>query len=220
MSKPSASQRRDDSRDRIDARIDTPGREGLTGTTGASVYDAVHDSEQITLPPDGRPMEAEPAWRNDFPVDAPQDAYVERREFMKFIVLTSLSFTVGQLWIAGQSVWRRTRSRFSPRKVAALSAIPAGGVVTFAYPGPHDDCFLARMPDDSLVAYGQKCTHLSCAVRPLVDQGVIECPCHHGYFDLKTGRPIAGPPRRPLPRVQLDIRSDDIYATGIEERTV
>ena len=29
--------------------------------------------------------------------------------------------------------------------------------------------------------------------------GEMICPCHHGKFDVETGEPIAGPPRRPLP---------------------
>jgi len=76
------------------------------------------------------------------------------------------------------------------------------------------------LAEDVLVAYGQKCTHLSCAVRPRVDQGVIHCPCHEGYFDLQSGHPVAGPPRRPLPRVRIEVRANQIYATGVEERTV
>ena len=35
---------------------------------------------------------------------------------------------------------------------------------------------------------------------------MIRCPCHEGYFDLDTGRQIAGPPRRPLPRIMLEVR--------------
>ena len=69
------------------------------------------------------------------------------------------------------------------------------------------------------MAYNQKCTHLSCAIVPHVEDGVIRCPCHEGYFDLAEGRPISGPPRRPLTRVMLEIRGADILATGIEERT-
>jgi Rieske Fe-S protein len=93
-------------------------------------------------------------------------------------------------------------------------------VLTFTYPGPHDDCVVVRTGERTLVAFGQKCTHLSCAVRPLVDRGVIHCPCHEGLFDLQSGRPIAGPPRRPLPLVRLEMRGNEIYATAIEERTV
>ena len=38
-----------------------------------------------------------PKWRRDFPIDSPQDQYVARRDFMKFMVLTSLAFAVGQV---------------------------------------------------------------------------------------------------------------------------
>ena len=176
--------------------------------------------EEMTIAPDGRPMSHQPAWRNDFPVDAVQEQYVERRDFMKFMVLTSLALAVGQVWILGQSWWRRLRGRPEPRSIASLEALPVGGVLTFAYPGPHDDCVLVRTSADALVAYSQKCTHLSCAVVPRVEQGVIHCPCHEGVFDLQTGRPLAGPPRRPLPLIRVEIRGNQIVATGVEERTV
>jgi Rieske Fe-S protein len=101
-----------------------------------------------------------------------------------------------------------------------LDALPAGATITFAYPGPQDDCVLVRLRDNSLVAYSQKCTHLSCAVRPRVDEGVVHCPCHEGYFDLRSGRPIAGPPRRPLDVVRLEVQGGAIFATGVETRTV
>jgi len=57
--------------------------------------------ETITTPPDRSPADQQPAWREDFPIDWPQDQYVERRDFMKFLVLTSGALAVGQLWIAG-----------------------------------------------------------------------------------------------------------------------
>ena len=204
----------------IDVRVDTPGREGLTGTATANLYKPLQDSEQVTIAPDWRPMDAQPAWRNDFPIDWPQDNYVERREFTKFMVLTSVALTVGQVWIAAQNWLRRRAGEPEIRRVAALADVPIGGVLTFAYPGEHDDCVLVRLAERELLAYSQKCTHLSCAVRPLVDRGVIHCPCHEGYFDLRSGAPIAGPPQRPLPVITLELRGDDIYATGVVERTV
>jgi Rieske Fe-S protein len=204
----------------IDARIDTPGREGLTGTAAVDMFKPLRESDQVTIAPDWRPMSEQPAWRNDFPIDWPQDHYIERREFMKFMVLTSLALTVGQFWIAAQNWWRRHRGEPGIRRVASLSEVPVGGVLTFTYPGDRDDCVVVRTSERELVAYSQECTHLSCAVRPLVDRGVIHCPCHEGYFDLRSGRPIAGPPRRPLAIVHLELRGNEIYATGIEERTV
>ena len=210
----------DDERKQVDPRVDTPGREGLTGTAVAGLYAPTRDAEAVTLAPDWRPMADQPAWRQDFPIDWAQDHYVERREFLKFLVLTSLAFTSGQFWIAAHRWWRDPRVGLPAARIASLSELPVGSARAFAYPGPDDDCFLVRTGEDSFAAYGQKCTHLSCAVRPLPERGVIHCPCHEGYFDLQTGRPIAGPPQRPLPLVRLEVRGPDVYATGVEERTV
>src|SRR5215471_13163625 len=142
-----------------------------------SDQDSLHDAEQITIAPDGRPMDAQPAWRTDFPIDWPQDHYVERRDFMKFMVLTSLAFTVGQFWIAAQNWWRRRHGEPAIVVVASGLDVPVGGTRLFSYPAPHDPCVLVHNPTDGrFIAYSQKCTHLSCAVLPQVEAGVIRCP--------------------------------------------
>ena len=210
----------DESRQTLDVRVDTPQREGLTGTTPSDAYSPVRDPEQITRAPDGLPLHYQPQWRKDFPIDWPQDHYVARRDFAKFMVLTSAAFAVGQLWIGMQNIWRRHRGTPPIRRIASMSSLPVGGSLVFQYPGPHDDCLLIRTAPGQLLAYSQKCTHLSCAVVCKVEEGVIRCPCHEGLFDLHTGRKLAGPPPRPLPRVTLDVRGDDVYATGVEWRTV
>jgi len=45
----------------------------------------------------------------------------------------------------------------------------------------------------------------------------LECPCHDGYFSADTGRVLQGPPPRPLPRIRVEQRGDDIVATGVAE---
>jgi Rieske Fe-S protein len=139
---------------------------------------------------------------------------------MKFLVLTSLAFTAGQLWIGVQNWLRRRRGQPHLMRVAVLSDVPVGATQIFAYPTEHDPCVLVRPDEHTLIAYSQKCTHLSCAVLPHVDERVIRCPCHNGFFDLASGRPIAGPPRRPLSVVHLRIRGNEIFASGVEERMV
>jgi Rieske Fe-S protein len=210
----------EDPRTSLDVRIDTPGREGLTGTAPATLYRSLREAEEITQAPDGRPMSEQPAWRTDFPIDWPQDQYVERRDFMKFMLLVSLSLTIAQFWIAAQNWWRKRRGESPIARIASMDDLPVGGAMVFSYPEPTDDCLLVRTTPDSFVAYSQKCTHLSCAVRPRASEGLIVCPCHDGYFDLLSGRPVAGPPRRPLARIFLDVRGTQIYATGVERRTV
>lgn len=208
-----------DPRAPIDVRVDSAAREGLTGTAPANLYTRTPDAEQITIAPDFRPMESQPAWRRDFPIDWPQDHYVERRDFVKFLVLTSFAFTVGQFWIAAQSWWRKGSAAADARRITSLDQLAVGGSLVFTYPGEHDICVLVRLAEAELVAYSQKCTHLACAVIPRPDRGDLHCPCHEGFFDLRSGRPIAGPPTRPLPRIHLEIRGRDVYATGIEVRT-
>jgi len=176
-----------------------------------------HELEQISTPPDGRPLAEQAAWRRDFPIDTGQDNYVARRDFTKFLVLTSLAFVVGQVSIGVQNFLRRRRGAPPIMRVATLDQLHVGGSLVFAYPHEHDDCILLRPSADTLLAYSQKCTHLSCAVVPQGASNCLYCPCHEGRFDLGTGRPIAGPPRRPLPRITLERRGADIYATGVTE---
>jgi nitrite reductase/ring-hydroxylating ferredoxin subunit len=211
---------RRDPRALIDPAINSPGREGLTGTAPADLYGSSLEREQITIAPDFAPAEAQPAWRQDFPIDWPQDLYVERRDFLKFMVLISAAFTAGQMWIAAENWLRRRRGQPQVTRVASVDDVPVGGAVGFAYPGEHDDCLLLRLEPDVFVAYSQKCTHLSCAVLPQPEQGRIYCPCHQGIFDLGSGRPLAGPAQRPLTRILLEVRGPDVFARGIELRTV
>lgn len=216
---PDDPQRRFEQDRSLDARLDAPGREGLTGTARSDVYAPTRDPDDVTIAPDGRPMGEQPQWRQDFPIDWPQDQYVARRDLAKFLVLTSGAFVAGQAWIAAQHLVRARRA--PPRvKVASLAEVPVGTAKMFRYPGDHDACLLLRPDADTLVAFSQACTHLSCAVVPDFAGGTLVCPCHHGYFELRTGRNIAGPPPRPLPRVELELVGDEVYAVGVTARTV
>ena len=206
--------------DKLDPRVDSAAREGLTGTASSEVYAATRDDTEISTGPDGAPLAAQPEWRKDFPIDWPVDQYVARRDFAKFLVLTSGAFVAGQGWIAAQDLVRKNRAGPPRTKVARLSEIPVGAATVFRYPSEHDRCLLIRPEANVLLAYSQACTHLSCAVVPKIEEGVLHCPCHEGYFDLATGRNIAGPPPRPLPRITLSVEGDDVYAIGVDERTV
>jgi len=209
-----------DARRPIDPAINSPGREGLTGTAPASLYASAVERDQITIAPDFAPAEAQPAWRQDFPIDWPQDLYVERRDFMKFLVLTSAAFTLGQVWIGVQNWYRRRSGQPPVQRITAVDDLAVGASMVFTYPNEHEPCLLVRLGTSEFVSFNQKCTHLSCAVIPRPEEASFYCPCHEGRFDLRTGAPIAGPPRRPLTRVVLDIRGRDIYAVAVEERTV
>ena len=176
-------------------------------------------NEQDREYPDGRPLSEQPRWHQDFPTDIPEDDALARREFTKFLVLTSGAFVAGQCWIGLMSLLR-DNNPLPEKEIATEADVPPTGVVEFRYPSEDDPCLLIRLHDGRLVAYGQQCSHLSCAVIPEPERGHLRCPCHNGFFDSSEGRPIAGPPRRPLPRVTLEVREGIIFATGVERRTV
>lgn len=171
------------------------------------------------LTPDGRPPSEQPKWRRDFPIDTAQDNFVARRDFTKFMVLISASFVAGQGWIALKTL-RGQPGGGGPRPIARVDDVAIGQAAIFSYPEEHDTCLLVRAGKDEFLAYSNKCAHLSCPVIPDLESGRLLCPCHHGSFDLATGRPLAGPPRRPLSRIILEVRDGTVYATGVEERTV
>jgi nitrite reductase/ring-hydroxylating ferredoxin subunit len=174
------------------------------------------DTDARVATPDGRPLADQPKWRRDFPIDWGQDDWVSRRDLVKFVVLTSAALAVGQLWIALKSVFGG-RVATSPRlPVAGMDELPVGGAKTFAYPPGSTPRLLVRTGPTAFVAYDQQCTHLLCPVVPAFERGRLHCPCHNGWFDLATGEPVAGPPRRPLPRILLEVRDGTVYATGVE----
>ena len=158
---------------------------------------------------------ATPLWRDEFAIDQADERYVNRRQFAKFLVLTSFGMVVGNLWIALRSAFRRAPV-FGPQAIAGAAQTPVGGVTLFSYPGEHDPCILVRTAADSFVAYSQKCTHLSCAVFYEAGANRLECPCHEGYFAVEDGSVLQGPPPRPLPRIVLQRRGADLVATGVE----
>lgn len=185
-----------------------------------SRFEPTRDPEDVSRAPDPKDDASPPRWRADFPIDWPKDEFVARRDFAKFLVLTSGAFVAGQAWIAVQQLVRGARKPTSRQRIAALSGLEVGGVLPFSYPSPTDHCLLVRLAETELVAFSQACTHLSCAVVPKVDEGVFLCPCHEGIFDLRTGNNIGGPPPRPLPRIRLEVDGDDVFAVGVDERTV
>lgn len=159
----------------------------------------------------------EPLWREEFPVDAASERYVSRRQFAKFLVLGSAGMFAGNLWILSKGA-REERASWPALVVARVGEIPVGGVKLFNYPTADAPCILVRLSEDEYVAYDQKCTHLSCAVYYEHASREIRCPCHEGRFAAKDGRVIAGPPPRPLPRVRLERRGEDLVAVGVDLR--
>lgn len=164
-------------------------------------------------------MTSDPLWRDEFAIRAADERYVGRRQFAKFLTLTSLGMFAGNLWILVKGLVARVPV-FAPAVIGRAGDMPIDGVKLFNYPTPKDPCLLIRTAPETYVAYSQVCTHLSCAVIYDAARRQLECPCHHGVFAVADGSVIAGPPPRPLPRVQLERHGDDLVAVGVETEIV
>ena len=159
----------------------------------------------------------EPLWKEEFSIRKADERYVGRRQLTKFLTLTSLGMFAGNLWIVAKSRLQNTIA-YPRKRIGAAGEIPVGGVKIFDYPGPQDQCLLIRTGADEYVAYSQKCTHLSCAVVYSAKNNRLECPCHQGYFSIRDGAVLQGPPPRPLPRVVLERQGADLIAVRMQER--
>jgi Rieske Fe-S protein len=71
---------------------------------------------------------------------------------------------------------------------------------------------LVRAPDGDLRAFNAVCTHLDCTVQYKADTSQIWCACHNGVYDL-AGNVVSGPPPRPLERLVVNQRGDDVVVS-------
>ena len=155
-----------------------------------------------------------PKWKEDFPVKWGADNYVTRREFTKYLVLTSAATFLGNgVFVATRL--STSRRELPPTEVAKVDEIKVGGSKVFKYPDLDEPAILVRVKEREFVAYNQKCTHLSSPV--IYDHGhnCLYCPFHHGSFELNTGRPTAGPPTRPLTKINIRVEGDRVIAEGV-----
>ncbi|GGK93392.1 Rieske 2Fe-2S domain-containing protein [Deinococcus radiotolerans] len=129
------------------------------------------------------------------------------------------------------------------QRVAALEDLQATWAeVTFTYAGR--PCTLLRLPSPTpgslgaeggyLAGFSRVCTHLGCSVNLVRDAEVLAfafnyrapggqdhpqlgCRCHYSVFDpLRAGEAVFGKALAPLPRVRLEVRGPEVWATGIE----
>ena len=161
-------------------------------------------------------MSEQPTWRRDFPIAWEDDQFVTRREFGRFLAVTSLGLVLGTMWTALRARLRRRPPPPAPLPIARIDEIPIGGSRLFRYPGPEDPAILLRLGESELDAYSQICTHLNCPVHFEASRQRLRCPCHEGLFAAEDGRVIGGPPPRPLPRIRVVVRDGIAWAEGQE----
>jgi Rieske Fe-S protein len=155
-----------------------------------------------------------PRWRDDFPVQAGSDSYTTRREFTKFLGLTSIAFVFGTFVAATRKIWKQWYSgEAEATAVTGVSELEIGSYKLFRYPTEDEPCILLRRTDEEFVAFNQNCSHLACPVHFDADTDRLLCPCHVGVFSARDGSRMAGPPRRGLEALTVEVRDDTVWVS-------
>ncbi len=158
-----------------------------------------------------------PKWAEDFSIESNKDTSISRRDFIRFMGLVSLGLFTGTAGIFIRSLFDASEeAKGTAVKIAELDAIEVGESKVFTIPGKKEPALMVRLAENHYVAYGQKCTHLQCPVLWNRKEHKIICPCHNGAFDVEDGHVLYGPPERPLPQLELELKEDGIYYVGVK----
>lgn len=90
--------------------------------------------------------------------------------------------------------------------VKASDILPNSGRIV---PFSGKPVILFRTAAGELKALTATCTHLACTVQFRGDRSDIWCACHNGVYDA-NGTNIAGPPPRPLTKLDVAVRGDKV----------
>ena len=135
-----------------------------------------------------------------------------RRGFCNGLLLTSAA-----LVIAGKGATSEAQAdvRANPlMKIQGAEALMPGSSILFNYPTRNDPSILVRTQEGQYYAYSQKCAHLGCSIHFDRNQRCLQCPCHQGAYDVKSGSVLYGPPQRSLDQVFLQMRGGEVWAVG------
>ena len=135
---------------------------------------------------------------------------MDRRQALSKLSTTTLSLLAGVVSVLGIGfLYPIPRKKPPAQFVCLASEIPAGESREIKDPEGRK-VLLIRKSDESLLCIRTVCTHLGCAVFYRLATNQFECPCHQGIFDGE-GKPISGPPQRPLDHYPTEVREGKIF---------
>jgi len=139
-----------------------------------------------------------------------------RRNFCGRILLTLTAlFLLAKKLIGRPSSQLSHQLAYPPMKIQDAESVMPGSFLNFNYPGLGDPAILVRAPDGEYFAHSRKCAHLGCSVDFDRARRCLDCPCHHGAYDPKTGSVLYGPPTRSLDAIVLQMRAGgEVWAVG------
>jgi menaquinol-cytochrome c reductase iron-sulfur subunit len=131
--------------------------------------------------------------------------------------LPALGFALGPIfehnvirWETVGTVDEFTDNNYVPTVLTVTPGIGEAGKTT-VYMRKHNPAIDTDVYDRNTpyVAISDRCVHLGCPVRWVSAAERFICPCHGGVYDL-LGKPVAGPPVRPLDRFYTRVTGENV----------
>jgi len=136
---------------------------------------------------------------------------ITRRDFLKLVKGAGVAVGAGALAAPILAYLYPTNLEIYPSEpvlVCGEDELPDGESKTVAF-GRYPALIINT--GGKLKAYSAACTHFACTVKWNKASGEIECPCHEGYFDVKDGSVISGPPPKGLLILETEVTDGKIY---------
>ncbi len=131
--------------------------------------------------------------------------------------LPALGFALGPIferntirWETVGTVDQFSEDNYVPTVLTVTPGIGEAGKTT-VYVRKHNDAIDTDSYDRTTpyIAISDRCVHLGCPVRWVDAAERFICPCHGGVYDL-LGKPVAGPPVRPLDRFYTRVSGENV----------
>jgi menaquinol-cytochrome c reductase iron-sulfur subunit len=151
---------------------------------------------------------------------------VSRRRFLGYVIggiSGAIAATVGVPLVGYflSPIWKKNAPLLTP--IARTTEIPIGQPTFVTYEQRIRDgwyistlskgAWVVNQDNNQFIVYDPKCTHLNCPYYWDKDRQIFHCPCHGGEFDI-NGNVLAGPPPRPLDRLEFTIQEGSILLSG------
>jgi len=64
----------------------------------------------------------------------------------------------------------------------------------------------------AFTAIGNRCTHMGCKLSGgKIDGETIRCPCHGSMFNVRTGKVVRGPAKKPEPAYPVTVENGELF---------
>jgi menaquinol-cytochrome c reductase iron-sulfur subunit len=132
-------------------------------------------------------------------------------------LLPALGFAVGPIFKKNVVRWETVGTiddfpdnNYIPTVLTVTPGIGEAGKTT-VYVRKYNPTLDASSSDNALpyIAISDRCVHLGCPVRWVDAAERFICPCHGGVYEM-LGKPIAGPPVRPLDRFYTRVNGEKV----------